>query len=95
LRVKINDGRKKMIQLKSQTWYYLYTDGKEIYLSEDTPTRSDKDKCWYHPELGYKIYGKPFIIYKQTSSENIQEFIDVSINIKDIRKEDRNQNGKH
>ena len=64
-----------MLKLKSQTPYYVYTDGKELYISEDEPIRSDKDKCWYHPKLGYKTHGCPFIISDPKSSSNIKEFI--------------------
>lgn len=63
-----------MIKLKTQTWYYIYTDGKEFFLSENAPVRDDSKKNWHHPELGYRCYLKPFWIDNPVCSKNIQEF---------------------
>ena len=76
-----------MIKLKSGIFYYIYISEKDVFISEESPQRSDKDKKWYHPDCGlrcinYVRIGEP------EDSDNIQEFIDTAINIKDIKKED-------
>ncbi len=49
-----------MHKLKSETWHYLYTDGKDVFISETEPIFNShiepmfsKDKRWYHP--GWKF----------------------------------------
>lgn len=60
-----------MIQLKPKTWYYVYTDGENVFISEDTPSRINR--TWFHPN-GYKVNGPPFYIADPKSSQNISEF---------------------
>jgi len=64
----------KKIKLKSETWYYIYTDGKDVFISEDAPVRSDENHNWYHPSYKWKICGSPIKIGDPESSENIQDF---------------------
>ena len=64
-----------MIKLKSNVFYYLYTDGKDIFISTDAPTKSDKDHKWYHPDHKYTVCGKPWMVGEPTSSNNLKEWV--------------------
>lgn len=68
-----------MFRLKPLVWYYIYIDidKADIFISDEPPVRSDKDKCWYHPELKYKCILKPFIRQDPKVSANIQEFVQL------------------
>ena len=64
-----------MIKLKRGTWYYFYTDGDNIFMSEDAPIR--ENQIWWHPKSPLKIVGSPFYIGEQNSIM-IAEFKDVT-----------------
>ena len=65
-----------MIKLKSETFYYIYIDGDEVYISEDEPTRPD-NSGWIHPKLHYRCT-RSFYLSEPKSSGNILEFIEES-----------------
>lgn len=62
-----------MIRLESETWYYIYTDGENIFISTDSPIRTKK-RPWYHTKWGYKMLYPPLYIRDPKSSGNIVEF---------------------
>lgn len=75
-----------MIKLKSQTFHYIYTDEKDFFISEDAPIRSDKEKKWYHEDLGYRCIN--FVVVKKPEiSSQLQDFYAVNID-RYIKKED-------
>jgi hypothetical protein len=63
-----------MNQLKPDTWYYAYTDGKDLFVSDDAPKRNSKLRCWLHPDRNdLRIAGAPFR-FETDSSKNIKQF---------------------
>jgi hypothetical protein len=79
---------KKMIKIKSNTWYYTYrTDGGNIYISEEAPVRDkspeeDPDLFWYHPKYKYRCIRPVFIVYENELPIELgaEDFKDVNIN---------------
>lgn len=69
-----------MIKLKSETWYYVYTNGKDVFISETAPIKEDQHwyypKRWYHFKHQHKVTGVPIWIADPESSGNIAEFIE-------------------
>lgn len=71
-----------MIKLESNTWYYKYEIGKDLYISKIAPIRDgpilEKDhstyKGWYHPENKSKCVGAFYIPDPESSSNIIQNF---------------------
>lgn len=36
-------------ELKPNTWYYLYTDGENLFISDDPPVKeSESSSAWFH-----------------------------------------------
>ncbi len=45
-----------MHKLKTETWHYLYTNGKYFFISDTEPIKeSEKATKWFHP--GWKFFG--------------------------------------
>ena len=64
-----------MIPLKPKTWYYQYTDGKSVYISDEAPIKvTEAASSWRHPTKDLKICGLCFYVDGSTASENIIEF---------------------
>ena len=61
-----------MIKLKRETWYYIYTNGEDLFISDDSPIRDKKE--WRHPELPLKITRQLFYTPGLKSSEDIIKF---------------------
>ncbi len=66
----------ELINLKADTWYYLYASKKgDLYISDEAPVKlNEKERGWYHPIHKYRCLPPPIIIHEPSSSNNIEDF---------------------
>ena len=48
-----------MIKLNNKTYYYMYVDNNDAYISDIAPVKENNE--YQHPELGYNCYSSFYV----------------------------------